>query len=282
MPRRAPFGAQTMIGAAPSNPVPARMQRGEVMVGTWMHLARVPEVLQILKVAGADFARIDMEHAPLSIESVADAALLARAIEMPLFVRVPVADRQWITRVLDAGVWNVICPRVANAAHAREIVEAARFAPAGRRGVAGPDRPWGQRTDLTEQQRREIANREVFVTAMIETASALAEADEIASTDGIDALTVGAADVAQDLGVAGTGDESATIDSAAERVRSAARRHGKAYAVAVRDLAAGARAVAQGARIVNVSSDVDMLRNAVATALADLRARITDAAVSPP
>src|SRR5262249_16247181 len=84
-----------------------RAERGEVQLGTWVTMIRTPAVLTLLKTAGLDFARIDMEHSPFSIETVADMAALARAMDFPMVVRPPEGNREWITRLLGAGVWEV-------------------------------------------------------------------------------------------------------------------------------------------------------------------------------
>ena len=55
-----------------------RAERGEVQLGTWITMIRTPAVLTLLKAAGLDFARVDMEHSPFSMETVADMATLAR------------------------------------------------------------------------------------------------------------------------------------------------------------------------------------------------------------
>jgi 2-keto-3-deoxy-L-rhamnonate aldolase RhmA len=39
----------------------ARAERGEVQIGTWLTMIRTPAVLTLLRAAGLDFARIDME-----------------------------------------------------------------------------------------------------------------------------------------------------------------------------------------------------------------------------
>jgi 2-dehydro-3-deoxyglucarate aldolase/4-hydroxy-2-oxoheptanedioate aldolase len=43
-----------------------RAERGEIQIGTWVTMIRTPAVLTLLKAAGLDFARIDMEHSPFS------------------------------------------------------------------------------------------------------------------------------------------------------------------------------------------------------------------------
>jgi 2-keto-3-deoxy-L-rhamnonate aldolase RhmA len=77
-----------------------------------------------------------MEHSTPSIETIANMALLARGLDFPIAVRPPTASREWITRLLDVGVWNLHCPQVESAHHAAGIVAASR-APRGRRGNAG-------------------------------------------------------------------------------------------------------------------------------------------------
>src|SRR3989454_8583071 len=114
-----------------------RAERGEVQLGTWITLIRTPAVLTLLKAAGLDFARVDMEHAPFSMETVADMATLARALDFPIVVRPPEGNREWITRLLDAGLWNLHIPQVDTPEIARAVVEAARYAPLGMRGQAG-------------------------------------------------------------------------------------------------------------------------------------------------
>ena len=86
-----------------ANPIRAALERGELQIGTWVNMVRNPAILTLLKAAGLDFARVDMEHSAPSMESIADMALLARAIDFPIAVRPPKANREWITRLLDAG-----------------------------------------------------------------------------------------------------------------------------------------------------------------------------------
>lgn len=250
-----------------ANPIRAAIDRGEVQLGTWVTLFRNPAILSLLKAAGLDFARVDMEHTALTIDTVADMALLARALQFPIAVRPPKANREWITRLLDVGVWNLHCPQVESAAHAAEIVAAARYAPRGLRGNAGVSPATEFEMTGTVAERRAFANKQVFVTVMLETDAAFADLDAIAGMDGIDALTLGPADLAQDLGVAGTPDEARVLDERRDRVLAAAKKHGKTCAM----LASSFEQVQQwkqaGALLLAYSSDADILRGAYAQAM---------------
>ena len=114
-----------------------RSERGEVQIGTWIMMVRTPGILTLLQSAGLDFVRVDMEHASFSMETVADMATLARALDFPMVVRPPEGNREWITRLLDAGVWNLHIPQVDSAQQAAEVVACTRYAPLGQRGMYG-------------------------------------------------------------------------------------------------------------------------------------------------
>ncbi len=115
----------------------ARAERGEVQIGTWLTMIRTPAVLTLLRAAGLDFARIDMEHSPFSMETVADMAALGRALNFPLVVRPPDGNREWVTRLLDAGVWNLHVPQVDTPEQAAAVASYCRYTPLGERGMYG-------------------------------------------------------------------------------------------------------------------------------------------------
>jgi 2-dehydro-3-deoxyglucarate aldolase/4-hydroxy-2-oxoheptanedioate aldolase len=247
-----------------------RAERGEVQIGTWVNMIRTPSVLMLLRAAGLDFARIDMEHSPFSMETVADMAALARAMGFPMVVRPPDGNREWITRLLDAGVWNLHVPQVDTPEQAREVAACCRYAPLGERGMYG----FGPNTEYRSRPLAEHtahANARVHVTIMLETKRAFDRLDEIAATPGIDALTIGPTDLAQDLGVLGTPGQAAALDEHRRRLAAAARKHGKAVAM-LTDTAEGVRQmISLGATIVNYSSDAAVLRSGYASVVDEIR-----------
>jgi len=247
------------------------VEKGEVQIGTWVTMVRNPDILMLLKSAGVDFARVDMEHTSLSIETIGAMATMARALDFPIAVRPPAANREWITRLLDVGVWNIHCPQVENAQHAAEIVAASRYAPKGLRGNGGLSTATEYNPSGTIAERRAFANREVFVTAMLETGAAFDHLNAIAGMDGIDALTLGPADLAQDLGVFGTPDQARVLDEKRNLILDAARKHGKTCAM----LCFSAEQVQQwkeaGALLLAYSSDVEMLHGGFRDAMKRLK-----------
>src|SRR4029453_10452950 len=98
--------------------------------------------------------RCERDPPPPPIETVADMASLGRALDFPLVVRPPEGSREWITRLLDVGVWGLHIPQVDDPETAREVVRAARYAPAGERGMAGlgPHNDFAPSGDLKADQ----------------------------------------------------------------------------------------------------------------------------------
>jgi 2-keto-3-deoxy-L-rhamnonate aldolase RhmA len=250
-----------------SNPMRAALTAGRPQIGTWLTMVRNPEILSLMKAAGLDFARVDMEHTALTIERIADMALVSRALDFPIAVRPPKANREWITRLLDIGVWNLHCPQVENLDHAKEIVAASRYAPMGLRGNGGLSVSTGFDGTLSAAAKRENANRQVFVTVMFETGAAFKDLDAIAALPGIDALTIGPADLAQDLGVFGAPDQAKVIDEHRDRVLAACKKHGKVCAMLVNSFEQMQHWRDAGALLLAYSSDVDILYSGYSAAM---------------
>lgn len=254
-----------------SNPLKAALAAGRIQIGTWINLVRSPSILPLLKSAGLDYARIDMEHSSSSMETIANMAVLARALDFPILVRPPEGSREWITRLLDAGVWGLHIPQVDNPYIAREVVKAARYAPLGMRGMAGlgPHTDFQTSSDLTSQLR--FLNEQVHITVMLESAEAFRHLNGIVGLPGIDAITLGPSDLAQELGVLGTPDQRRVIDEYRGRMIEAARKHRKDVAMLVHSVDEAKRWIQAGVKIIVYASEVDILKNGFAAAVNQLR-----------
>jgi 2-keto-3-deoxy-L-rhamnonate aldolase RhmA len=248
-----------------------KVERGEIQIGTWINMIRNPAILSLLKAAGMDFARVDMEHSSPSMETIADMAVLARALDFPIVVRPPKANREWITRLLDVGVWNIHCPQIESAEHAADIVAASRYAPIGLRGAGGLSASTDFEAAGTAAERRAFANRQVFITVMFETEKAFDHLDAIAAMVGIDALTIGPADLAQDLGVYGTPQQAKALDERRDRVLAAARKYGKTCAMFVSTATEAQQWREAGALLLAYGSDVDILHTGFSRLAAEIK-----------
>jgi 2-dehydro-3-deoxyglucarate aldolase/4-hydroxy-2-oxoheptanedioate aldolase len=256
----------------------SRLAKGDVLVGTWVMLARNAGILGLLKSTGLGFAKVDMEHTPISLEAVADMAMLARGMDFPLVVRPPEGSRVWITRLLDAGVWNLYIPQIHNPDMVREVVTAARHAPLGNRGTFEP----GPQNDYTlpEEPTGDLGflNEQVHLTVMLESIEAFRNLDDILSIEGIDAFGMGPADLAQELGIYGTAREPDVIEEYKQRLAEAAHKHGKVLEMGAWSLEEGRRWVERGARIITYKTDTTALRDVFSGVAPDFQGHMPQAA----
>jgi 2-keto-3-deoxy-L-rhamnonate aldolase RhmA len=89
--------------------------------------------------------------------------------------------------------------------------------------------------------------------------------------DGIDALTIGPADLAQDLGVFGTPEQARVLDEKRDLVLAAAKRHGKTCAMLCSTQEQAQKWKAAGALLLAYSSDSEVLHGAYSQALSRIK-----------
>jgi 2-keto-3-deoxy-L-rhamnonate aldolase RhmA len=254
-----------------ANPLKAGVERGEFQIGTWVNMLRNPASMTMFKETGIDFVRLDMEHSAPSIETIADFASMGRALDLPVMVRPPEANREWITRLLDLGIFNILCPQVDTPEHAAEIVAASRYTPQGSRGMGGATPGNDFDVSMPVLDRLKFTNDQVFITVLFESAQAFEHLDEIVSMDGIDSLSIGPQDLAQDLGVFGTPNQDRVLDEKRAEILAATKKHGKTCSMMATSAAQAHQLREDGVLIVNYSSDVNMLIDGYKAALNELR-----------
>jgi 2-keto-3-deoxy-L-rhamnonate aldolase RhmA len=174
-------------------------------------------------VSGFHFLWLELEHSPLTLETVRNIVLATRGLPAVPFARVPVTETWMAKRVLDAGVHGVAFPFVSTPALAQQAAQACRYPPVGRRGsgAALATSSWPEPDGYYDS-----ADRNVMVVAIIEEASALTHVEEIAATPGIDVIFVGTGDLSFSLGLRGD-QQHPRVEEAARMVRAAAARHRK-------------------------------------------------------
>lgn len=254
-----------------TNAMKRALARGETQVGVWITMVRNPAVLRLMKSAGLDFARFDMEHSSPSIETLSNMALLARAMDFTLTVRPPQGNREWLTRLLDAGVWSLHVPQVDTPEIAEEVVKASLYYPDGLRGMSGIGNHTDYETGPAGEMQRQI-NAQIHITIMFESQQAFDNIDAILSVPGIHAVTLGPTDLAQELKVFGTPDQGKVLDEYRSRLIDAARQHGKDVSMLVGSVAQGEQWIKAGARIICYSSEVEILRRGIMEAAQQLHA----------
>jgi 2-keto-3-deoxy-L-rhamnonate aldolase RhmA len=205
------------------SPVKKKLRNGEPVVAATITAASVEVAAQIAGM-GFDFLWIEMEHSPITLETLRTMVLATRGMKALPFARVPVNEIWMAKRVLDAGVCGVMFPFTSTPELAAQAAAACRYPPAGRRG-SGPVLArvsWPGGSDGYPDS----ADNNVVVITIIEEARAVENIDAIAATPGIDVLFIGTNDLAYSLGLRGNQDHP-RLHEAIAKVVAAGKKHGK-------------------------------------------------------
>ena len=236
------------------NPVRARLESGRPVFGVTITTPSVEAAAQLAK-AGFHFLWIEMEHSPVSLETLRLMVLATRGLPAAVFARVPVVELWTAKRVLDQGVSGVIFPFAGTPERVACAASACRYPPAGRRGsgATAAIRTWPDTGDYYDS-----ADREVITICVIEEASALEHIEEIAATSGVDVLFIGTSDLSFSLGLRGRQNEPA-LDDAIARIAEAARRHGKFLGRPAGNEEAMQRHLAQGFLLFQMPTEIQLM-----------------------
>lgn len=210
------------------------------------------DVVDLVADAGFDFLVVDLEHSQLADAEAFRLLRHAYTRGFPALARIPAVERGLVNRLLEAGAVGIHASTVRRAAEVRELREAMRYAPGGRRSIslAHPAGRYGGLA-LADYLAEQDA-RPPLVVAQIETGETDDSLHEIASA-GADVLFVGATDLAVDLAL----DEERTRRRIDE-VAAAAEKAG---------IPLGAFGVDEPrVSYLAVSTDIALLRKAIADA----------------
>jgi len=226
-----------------------------------------------MKTAGYDWLFLDLEHGAMSIETASQIAIAALDVGIAPLARVPKNEYALATRLLDTGAMGIIMPHVDSADEARELVQALKYHPIGRRSVASV-MPQFDYSPVKVADLVETINRTSLVVAMIESREALADIDSIAAVDGIDVLMVGVGDLSYELDLP-EGADSPRMLEAIRTVAMACRAHGRWLGFGgVGSDKAAACFIAEGARFILAGADGPMLIQASSNKASTLRAHL--------
>lgn len=202
-----------------------KLAQGQLAVGMGVKGLRSVEVARVMKTAGFDWLFIDLEHGPTSLESAYQISVAALDAGISPLVRVPNGELRMATRALDGGALGIVMPHVDTAEEARAFVDACRFQPLGHRSIAGGYPQYGFAPRAAGDVVKEL-NAATLLVVMVETPTAIANADAIAAVPGIDVLLMGTNDLCLEMGIPGQLSDDRVV-SAVQTVIAACKKHGK-------------------------------------------------------
>ncbi len=232
-------------------------------LGTFLSIGS-PIIAELAALSGFDWVLIDLEHGNASETFLQDQLRALRGSKTHGIVRVGGPQADLIARVLDWGAHGIMVPHVCSAGAAEAIVQAAHYAPRGRRGYSRTVRAHEFGLRPAEQTPAPI------IMAQIESMDGVKHAAEIARVDGIDVLFVGPADLQHDLthrAAEAPGDFSECLRIVVE----AAIGEEKQAGILTRDLAGVRQYLEQGFTHLAIDSDLSLLRNAYRQVLSSVK-----------
>lgn len=153
---------------------------------------------------GLDFVWVDLEHtgpSPYDSDTLENFVRAAEISGTEIMVRLPSGEPDLIRKVLDAGIRNILIPRLETASQVKRVVTATRYEYEGQpgdRGVGtGRSSRWGYALDgYTASE-----DRSVMIGVMIENQSAIENIEEILAVPELGFIFIGPADLSVSLGV---------------------------------------------------------------------------------
>ncbi len=204
-----------------------------------------------------DWCWIDCQHGEWGLDDAIDAARACNLVGIFSLVRVPGPEAGIIGKILDTACDAVMVPMIDSAEQAEQVVQAARFAPRGKRSYGGR-RP----IDLYGRAYSQAESPQPLVVCQIESPVAVERVDEIAAVNGVDALFFGPDDMALARGMPMDQPRpEGCFDTEMRAVAEAARRHGKIAAGVFMAPDDAKQAVEWGYRLIVCVVDVPLLAN---------------------
>jgi 4-hydroxy-2-oxoheptanedioate aldolase len=253
-----------------ANPARAALERGELSLGCGVRMTRSVEIGVAMRAAGYDWLFIDCEHGTMSLDAAAQIAVAALDAGIAPIVRVPNGEYSMATRVLDNGALGIVMPHVDSAAEAAEVVRKLKYPPAGHRSMGGIGPHYGLR-GASSADAAAALNAANLTVVMLETPTAIANADEIAAVPGVDALLIGTNDLCAEMGIHGDFG-NARVVAAYEATIAACRKHNKFPGMGgIYSEELMARYIGLGARFILSGNDAAFLSTAAAARATALR-----------
>lgn len=186
-----------------SNTLRRQLDENDTLYGISIETG-TPELIEVCGNAGCDWIWIDFEHKNYSAKNSKYIEHIVRAAECSqteLIVRVP-ADPSTIRKVLDAGIRNIIVPRISTASEVERVIEAARFTienQPGERGLSlGRTTNYGEL--FSDETYPDTEDDNVLVGVLIENKEAVENLESILDIPELGFVFPGPGDMSVSLG----------------------------------------------------------------------------------
>lgn len=251
-----------------ANPLRSIWQSGGAAVNGWLAIANSFSA-ETMAHQGFDSLTIDLQHGVVDYQAMVTMLQAVSTTPTVPIVRVPWLEPGIVMKSLDAGAYGVICPMISTREEAQKLVAYTHYAPRGVRSF-GPIRAFLYGGADYPQH----ANDTIVAFAMIETAAALDNLDDILSVEGLDAIYIGPSDLSVSLGCKPAMDElEPKVSQAVDHIVARAKAHRVVAAIHNLGPDAALARIAKGFQLVTVSSDARLMAAGAQQVIARMRTR---------
>ena len=229
----------------------------QTKIGTMLSEIPFSNIPIIFKNCGLDFLIVDTEHGAFDYTPLSSLITTARLVGLTAIVRLSDGERRDITRLADMGADGFILPMTNSAEDIQKVVEYAKYAPIGNRGIS-TNRAHTFYNPPPMSTYMRAANERIKVFAQIETKSGVENIDGILSTEGVDGVFVGPNDLSISLGCVGC-DEP--IKQAISTVADSAKRHGKPWGIITTSSTLIAHSLSCDTSFISYGSEINMIKD---------------------
>ncbi len=239
------------------NPVKTALATGQPQVGTWLSFGDVFTARLMARV-GFPWLTVDLEHSPIDWQT---ASLMFAAIAdsgcVPL-ARVPRGDHDLIKRVLDGGAMGIIVPMVNTVEEAKLAIAAAKYPPVGNRSI-GATIP-ALNFQATAGEYYQHANDNILVILQTESPEGVANAEEIYSLPGVDAIFVGPNDLFWQMKSADGSDPAPDeFEAMLQTILSIGKKCGTPVGIHTQSVAEVQKRISEGWQFMALQSELKMM-----------------------
>ncbi len=250
------------------------MRDGRRVFGTCVTVCQ-PGWAEVIASTGVDFVFIDTEHMALGRPELSWMCHAFTALNVAPIVRVPKPDPYWGCMAFDAGASGLIFPYVETVEEVEALRGASKLRPLKGAALGSALRDIA---NLSAETTKYLGKRNAssLTIVNIESQAAINAIDDILDVPGLDALLIGPHDLSINLGVPEQYGSKTFLDAVSTIILKARERHVSAGIHWSGDVDQHISWTRHGANFVVHSSDVTLVREAVAGKIGAFRTALEE------
>jgi len=177
----------------------SKLKSKKVLFGSWITIPDI-NIIEIFTSFNFDWLCIDIEHTSISLNQINKLVTLIESKNIIPLVRIGEKNNNLIKRIMDCGAHGIIVADVRSHKEAKDIIDAVKYPPVGKRGVGLYK---AQKYGKEFEKYQKWLKNQCFIIPQIEHYESINNLEEIINLKDIDGIMVGPYDLSGSLGKPG-------------------------------------------------------------------------------